>query len=105
MSLIKMKAFEWIVDDISIIKIESINSYLNEAIEYKNIALEIGTLRIIETAESDMIFAEDDMEMQLNDNTDYWVSLNERINLFDIESLQEMLKNTIEVKGIVNSKN
>lgn len=104
MSLEYIKLFDWQIDGNTILKMESVNSYLNTTISKRHIPLDIGTLYIECTSNSDMVFNQDSLLIELIDNTDYWVTYEKNENA-DENAIHELLKKEIEGKGILNSKN
>lgn len=100
-----IKALEWICDEKTILKIESINAYLQDITANEEILISNGKLRFGIVEKSDMQIDTDKKTITLYENTDYWITYDRNNNSIDIEVLTDIVSKQLEGGAIVNSKN
>lgn len=101
-----IKSFEWLIDDNTVIKIESISYYLNKQIsDHSIIGISEGKIVLCNTDNSDMQFDSISNTLFLEDNTDYWVSYDDCSDLIDVVAIKQVLSKSMDGKGILNSGN
>lgn len=105
MAIRYLKSLDWIYNNESIIKIESISAYLNEEMSRHILKTENGSIVLIETIISDMCFVDEYNELQLIDNTEYWFTYSSTSDLIVQDLLIAILEKVADNKGILNSKN
>ncbi len=101
-----LKSFEWKCENHFIMKIESINAYLGNQIgEARELEISSSRLVFVPTEESDIEYDEISNSLILVDNTDYWVTYDQKTSLVDVTVFENILTKKIDGKGILNSKN
>lgn len=119
-----IKAFEWIVDGLSCLKMESVNAHGSDVAEEKVLELEKGSLKVcfIDGDGEDMEFDDSSNTVILYDNSNYWVAFHKKSAdigtgaymgmdadidsaSMDVDALVSLLVQSKENGGILNSKN
>lgn len=100
-----IKSLEWICDGKTMLKIESISAYLQDIARSDEIIIDVGKLCILGVETSDIQFNDDENQLVLFDNTDYWITYEENNSCIDTDALADVMVRQLEGKGIINSKN
>ncbi len=100
-----IKSLEWMCENKSILKLESINAYLQDLISKERIQTDLGWIEIGIVEKSDIQYEQEESRIILSDNTDYWITYDEESTNIDIISLTDVLARRLDGKGILNSRN
>lgn len=100
-----IKSLEWICDNKSIFKLESINAYLQDLISKERIQTDLGWIDIGIVEKSDIQYVQEESSIIISDNTDYWITYDEESTNIDTISLADVLTRRLDGKGILNSRN
>lgn len=100
-----IKSLEWICENKSILKLESINAYLQDLLSKERIQTDLGWIEIGIVEKSDIRYEQEESRIILSDNTDYWIKYDEESTNIDIISLADVLTRRFDGKGILNSRN
>ena len=100
-----IKSLEWICDGKAILKIESINAYLQDVTANDEITILSGKLRILIVEKSDIQIDIEQKIVTLLENTDYWITYDINNTNIDTVALTDIISKQIEGRGIVNSRN
>ena len=100
-----IKSLEWICDNKSILKLESINAYLQDLLLKERIQTDSGWIDIGIVEKSDIQYVQEESSIIISDNTDYWITYDEESTNIDTISLADVLTRRLDGKGILNSRN
>lgn len=100
-----IKSLEWICENKSILKLESINAYLQDLISKGRVQIGLGWIEIGIVEKSDIQYEQEESRIILSENTDYWITYDEKSTNIDTISLADVLTRCLDGKGILNSRN